>query len=291
MKRAIVTTTTTSLLLGALLSTPALAERLADCAAPATAAGIQSSTTALADHLRSGYAASHPTAVTMADALAELSGLLQRQLTGIEPAAASLDDAWVAFGEALRRSPISRDPALRSALTVFRNNLGTVQATIGCDGTEPPGVLVPCDSIPIAHALHVYAGQIDEYLVARYGDAVPDMMTVAKGLDDAAATLHQRLHDVELAVQSARGLVETIDTGLSANDLTDPTGPAAAEVVPLLEQVRAAFRGFEATVASCPIPAAAHAGHEHGGGDHHGAHDASESDDPQEPAPADEPES
>lgn len=234
------------------------------CGALEPSAALRGGARELADHLGSGYTASHPSAVVLGVAAADIAASLDSRLHAVEPAYRAFFEAWDAFDQGIRRSPLPRDPALRSVLPGYKRAVGDLRALLGCVPPADERAMIPCSAIPIAHLLAVVGGQVHEYLAERHAETYPDQVAAAAELGSTAKALHEVLHDLEIAVPGTRGAWDTLATALDGSALTDTDEPEDVEVKTRLARVGELVANLEGFVASCHVAAAAEAtAHDH----------------------------
>jgi hypothetical protein len=215
----------------------------------------------LADHLRAGYAETHPAAVIMAGSMAELATALDSQLRTVEPIHQEFQAAWAEFDRRVRQSFLPRDPALGPVLPGFKSSAVQLESLLGCEPPADQSGMIPCTAIPIAHLLAVVGGQIDQYLSGKYSENLPEQVEAGAELNRAAKALHHVLHDLEVAIPGTRLLFEALDTSFESTMLTDENDIEDLEAKALLAAVGEAVRGLDGRVASCHEAAESHEGH------------------------------
>ncbi len=236
---------------------------LALCEAGRAAASVHEAAQELADHVADGYSEQYPGAVAITRSLAAVASTLDAQLRESEPARVAYFDAWAAFQQSLRRSPLPRDPALRSVLSPYRQSAAELEAHLGCEPEVDRIAMVPCSSIPVAHLLAVVSEQVRAYIAERYAESYSDQAEVAAELAASSRHLHEVLHDLEVVIPATLGVYRTLVTSFVGSALTDTEDPADVAVKARLAALGDAISHFEPLVASCHASAGEAAGAEH----------------------------
>jgi hypothetical protein len=232
------------------------------CGVETSARAVRDRARELADYLGSAHGGSHPAAVALATSMAGVSAALDSQLGAIAPAYGSFTEAWQAFDESVRQSPLPRDPALRPVLPGYQKSVAQLEGLLGCVAPANDTQLVPCLAVPVAHLLAVVSEQIHQYLGPRYGESLTPQVEAAAELERTARDLHHVLHDLEVAVPGAQLSFEALEASFAGSSLTDTDDPDDLAVKTRLDAVRQAVADFAGYADRCHDPAAEHESHE-----------------------------